>query len=218
MNPSAPIFMDLLSRLRGDEAIALGLSLLDNGETDIPGLYETIIAPALKSVDIPRNAEGRMIWREHVMTGICRTLVEQCRPFVVREAAARTPVFGGRTAVLFAPSEEYHELGLRMGQDFFTLLGADPVLIGANLPLSNLADAVETLKPDLACISISNPLNLTVLDDYVLALRAASPKPLAVVLAGGVVGFYQPSKDPYARPDLILRSFADLERMGGISV
>ena len=218
MNPTAPIFLDLLSRLRGDEAVALGLSLLERKETDIPGLYETIIAPALKSVDIPRNAEDRMIWREHVMTGICRSLVEQCRPYVLREAASRTPVLGGRSAVLFAPSEEYHELGLRMGQDFFTLLGASPVLIGANLPLSNLPDAVETLAPDLACISISNPLNLTVLDEYILELRTHSKKPLTILLAGGVTGLYQPAGAPQARPDLILRSFSDLEGMGGTAL
>ena len=103
-----------------------------------------------------------------------------------------------------------------MGQDFFTLLGASPVLIGANLPLSNLADAVETLAPDLACISISNPLNLTVLDEYIAVLRACSKESLTIVLAGGVIGLYQPPSAPEAGPDLILRSFADLERMGGL--
>lgn len=148
------------------------------------------------------------------MTAHCRSLVENCRPFVLA-AASCSPKPNYKKVMIFSPSEEYHELGMRMGADFFTLIGAEVAYIGANLPLSNLPSALAAFTPDLVCISIANPLNLTSVDEYCHAIRTSSAKPVVLALAGSASVLYDRNKTGAESPDLFLNSYADILRAGG---
>lgn len=214
MDTKRETFRELLWSLKGEEAVEYALGLLRRQEVDIPGLYEKIIAPALQAIDIPRDEESQMIWREHLMTAHCRSLVERCRTMVL-DAAPASGAAAFKKVMIFAPSEEYHELGMRMGMDFFTLAGAQVDYVGANLPLSNVSSAVTALAPDLVCISVTNPLNLTLVDEYVLAVRAASQKAVSVALTGSAAAFYDRQKSGAGVPDLFIATFAEIQKAGG---
>ena len=69
--------------------------------------------------------------------------------------------------MLVCPEEEYHDLGIRMGADFFTIAGYDVTYIGSNTPKSNILSAARFLKPDIIDISVSNYLNLVMLEKII---------------------------------------------------
>lgn len=74
--------------------------------------------------------------------------------------------------MLVTPEEEYHEIGIRMGMDFYTLLGYEVVYIGCSTPRDTLLNAAKTLRPDLVSISVTNYLNL----DWSIPRSAATPR------------------------------------------
>ncbi len=166
------------------EAVQYALSLLENGTVTVPELYEQILAPSLNSILVSREAAYDMIWREHVMTGIVRGVVESALPYVLKERNQhRLPGFTQKV-MLACPEEEYHELGLRMGADFYTIAGYDVVFIGSNTPKHNILSAAKHLQPDIIGIGVSNYLNLIQLDWIIPKLRQEMKQGVKIYLGG----------------------------------
>ena len=80
-----------------------------------------------------------------------RTIVEAC---LLRVESTAGP---GRTTsvVLAAPTEEYHDLGLRMLADRFTLAGWRALFLGADVPLPELLTAVAELDACLTQLAVA---------------------------------------------------------------
>ena len=74
-----------LDHFAKDEAMAYCIGLLEEGALTVPLLYENVLAPALNKIIVPRPQEDRLIWREHAMTAIVRSIIECARPYVMRE-------------------------------------------------------------------------------------------------------------------------------------
>ena len=91
------------------------------------------------------------VWQEHLATGIVRTLVES----LAARVEASAPVQRGSVVVLAAPEEEYHDLGLRMLADRFTLAGWRAHFLGADLPVAEAMSAVGVLGADALALSAS---------------------------------------------------------------
>lgn len=159
-------------------------SLLEEGRVTVPTLYEQILSPALNSVFICRENEDEMIWREHLMAGIVRSAVELSFPYVLRARDALNLSEPLGKVMLACPEEEYHELGARMGTDFYTMVGYDTVFIGANTPKPNILAAARELKPDIVNLSVSNYLNLVPLRRIISALRADFPDGTRLYVSG----------------------------------
>jgi len=76
------------------------------------------------------------IWREHVRSEITRTVIECCYPAVVAAVNAREQgkpaedrMVGAKKRVMIVlPSEEFHELGARMGRTFSSWPDLKPCL------------------------------------------------------------------------------------------
>lgn len=170
-------FVDLLERNDRAGAVAFALSLLDSGEKTVPELYETVLTPALNRLSVPRDKEDSLIWREHMQSNIVRSVVESCLPYVhkAREALAGQ---GEKGLVLLAcPQEEYHELGVRMGADYFFMQGYRTVYVGTNTPKDTLINAVKETKPNIVVLSVTNYLNLAQIPGIVQELRALPGAP-----------------------------------------
>jgi len=134
------------------------LDILKVGEISIADLYEKILAPSLDNM--PPSEEEFFIWREHVRSSIIRTVIECCYPYVlklIRESGQR---MDKGKVLLVCPPEEYHELGIRVGSDFFNICGYSTILVGANTPLEVLLRGLELEKPKYIAISVSNYYNL----------------------------------------------------------
>ena len=152
-------------------AVTAAISAIASGELTIPALYDTL-ADLLTEIGDSWQAGETRVWEEHYATAVARTIVEACQPYVIEHAAP--PI--GRTAVFATPSEEYHDLGLRMLADRFTLAGWSAHLLGANVPAHELLSAVRELEADAVVLSAYTHYHRVALKAYVDAVRAAFPE------------------------------------------
>lgn len=189
-------------------------SLLERDLVTVPELYEQVLAPALNSVFVCRGNEEEMIWREHVMTGIVRSAVEMSFPYVLsaRDKLGFAAPLG--KVMLACPEEEYHELGARMGADFYTIAGYDAVFIGANTPVSAILSAASTLKPTIVNLSVSNYLNLVQLNRIVEGLRAEVPTGCQIFVSGSAFRLTNKSASDFGA-DGFVNTYADLLSLRG---
>lgn len=79
------------------------------------------------------------------------------------------------TVVLAAPDDEYHDLGLRMLADRFTLAGWRAHLLGAAVPVTQAIKAVSTLGADAIVLSASTHFHRLSIRPYVDELTRAHP-------------------------------------------
>ncbi len=210
LQQAIPALRERLEAMDRDGAIELALGLLRDGKASVPELYEQVLAPALNAVEVTRENEDRGIWREHVMTAIVRNIVESARPWVLKE---RKPLEPAKTALVLCPEEEYHELGARMGADFFTIAGFDTVFIGCNTPHKSILQAAAELRPHILVVSVTNYLNLAALKRLVLDLRLKTGCETMIAVAGSALGHAGMTAQDFGA-DRQVQSFADVQRLG----
>lgn len=201
-----------------DKAGCLDLVLQEmrRGTITVPELYEEVLAYSLNQIASNQITQRIAIWEEHVQSGIVRSAIEVCYPYVL---AARQ-VHGSGTklpkALVLCQEEEYHELGARMATDFLTLLGFDAVFIGANTPAREAYAAVRDLKPVLVCLSVTNFFHLTRLQRLIDGMRELCEEgkvgPFRIV-AGGHALANTPGARNQISPDDFAFSFRDLQAL-----
>ena len=152
-------------------AVAAALAAVTGGEIAIPELYD-LLAAYLVDVGTSWKSGETEVWQEHYATAAVRTIVEACHPLLAERAVAPN----GRTVVLATPPEEYHDLGLRMLADRFTLAGWTAHLLGGNVPASELIAAVGELGAEAAVVSVYTHFHRIALKQYVEELKAAHPQ------------------------------------------
>lgn len=146
-------FMEHFNELDKDACVLLVLEALKNNEITIPVLYEEVLRPALYSIDTSIGREDS-IWIEHVKTSIIRTIIESAYPFVIELKKHVKPL--GIKVVLACPEREYHEVGLRMVADFFSLNGYEAIFVGTNTPREQVYYAIASNSPKYAAISVTD--------------------------------------------------------------
>ena len=204
---------EYLRKFEKEKAIGYCMSLLEDGTVSVAELYEEILAPALNRITILRAQEDSLIWQEHVMTAIVRSIVECTRPYVIKEKAANAGGGSNGKVMLVCPEDEYHELGIRMGTDFFTIANYEAVFIGGNTPQENILSAVEQLQPDIVNIGISNFINLVSLKKIILELRAKISPNIKITVSGSA--FKRTGTDAADfGADFIVNSFSDILALG----
>jgi methanogenic corrinoid protein MtbC1 len=173
MDGRSAVRPDLDRALRAHDrtgAVSLALRALDDGTISIPDLY-TVLSEILVDVGSAWQTGTATIWQEHYVTGVARTIVEACALRVAKSAPPEPSV----TVVLAAPDDEYHDLGLRMLADRFTLAGWRAHFLGANVPVTELVAAVRELGADAVAMSASTHFHRVSLKPYVSALLEADP-------------------------------------------
>lgn len=182
-----------------DEQIEKGTSIVE--------IYEKILAPSLYLVGEDIENEQLKIWEEHVISSIVRTIVEYLYPIVDNKKAATI----NKKALILCPSEEFHDLGARMVNDFLTLLGFETIFIGSNTPLSDFIYSIEITKPDLVAISVTNYYNLVTLKKTIEEVRKLNHKFKIVV--GGSAFINNCHLETGA--DYCAATYSDLEKIKG---
>ncbi|PKQ36828.1 MAG: hypothetical protein CVT59_10975 [Actinobacteria bacterium HGW-Actinobacteria-1] len=152
-------------------AIAAAHAAVTSGSLTIPQLYALVLVPLMRLTGARWQAGDEEVWEEHFTTAVVRTIVES----LYAEVAARTAAPLGKTIVLAAPAEEYHDLGLRMIADRFELAGYTVHFLGAALPQDELVSAARELTADAVVLSASTHFHRVRLREYVDALHAALP-------------------------------------------
>jgi len=151
-------------------AVSAALEAIDTGAATIDRLYLDL-SEILVDVGSAWQRGTAEVWQEHFASGVVRTIIEACALRVERAAPADRVA----TVILAAPSEEYHDLGLRMVTDRFTLAGWRTQFLGADMPLSELIAAVQELAADAVALSASTHFHRVGLRKYVEQLSAAHP-------------------------------------------
>lgn len=176
-------FFKHLQKFNREAALAYALELLSSGKVSVPELYEGIITPSLNQITVCREEEDEKIWQEHTMTNIARTVVECAFPYVLQQKNPATKQNSSASVVVLCPEDEYHDIGARMGADFFTLENYQVFFIGGNTPQSNVASLCKTLHPRWVAISVSNFYHLVSIKSIVSLLKS-TPTPPGILLSG----------------------------------
>lgn len=204
-------FVKMLEDENKEEAVSYILSKLQKGEIDIVELYEEVLTPALNEAVCYLSDKRICIWKEHVKTGIVRTIVECCYPFVIEKRNKLNPPDRG-TAVVICPPEEYHDLGARMTADFFTLCGCKTIFVGSNTPYSDFYNAIDVIHPDFVAISVSNYFNLVATKRIIGEIRKAVGHEITII-AGGNAFYGEEENYRTVGADFLAKSFEDISKI-----
>lgn len=144
--------LEALKEENKDLCIELSLESVEKNICTIPELYENVLKIGLYSID--DCAGDDCIWKEHIKTSIVRSVIECLYPNIIKLKKSAKPI--NKKVVLACPEKEYHEIGLRMIDDFFNILGYETIFIGANTPKLQVLNAVIRTKADYLAISVTD--------------------------------------------------------------
>lgn len=209
-------FFSYLEAYKREETLCYALNLLDSGSATVPQLYEHVIAPALDSITICRSEEKDKIWREHVMTGIARTVVECCFPYVLKQKNPETLHNSEHTVAVLCPEEEYHDIGARMGADYFTMENYNVVFVGGNTPQSNIMSLCKDIHPKWLAISVSNFYHLAAVKDVISQLQDLPQAP-GVILSGSALTTAQIDAQKFGA-FAVVQTYEQVRELGGAQV
>lgn len=162
--------LEAIHRFDRVAAVKTALRGLDDGSLSVPDLYDEL-AEILINTGAGWQQGTVEVWQEHLITGIVRTIVEACAERLEAEA----PRDREATVVLAAPENEYHDLGLRMLADRFTLAGWQARFLGAAVPVREAIRAVGELGAAAIALSASTHFHRLSLNEYVAVLAQAHP-------------------------------------------
>jgi MerR family transcriptional regulator, light-induced transcriptional regulator len=117
---------------------------------DIEKAIIEIVFPFLEKIGILWQTGHIMPAQEHFVSNIIRQKL-----IVAIDSAIPLRVSTSR-AVLFLPEGEHHELGLLFLYYLLKQQGIKVVYLGSNVPMSDVENVVEVLKPDMAFIHLTS--------------------------------------------------------------
>lgn len=208
------LYNKILKALQNEDkesAVRLSINALSEASVSISELYEVILVPALNNILNEYSNEEELIWREHVRSGIIRTIIESAYPFVLAEKRKLGLDQDKGKVIVICPTHEDHELGARMASDFFKLAGFDSTFIGARTPLSTIHKAVEVVQPDYICISVTNYYNLVSVKEMIQTIKAQTSYPVRFIVGGRA---FRESKEAFTQveADYLTLTFDDIKK------
>lgn len=205
-------FQRILGQFDKPGCVHLIKTALASNEINIVDLYTNVLAPSLNTIASNDKEQTISIWEEHVKSSIVRTVLENAYPYVLQQRAAMAPLPRAVKAMVVCLEEEYHEIGALMSSDFMTLLGFDVIFIGANTPKEDIFKALESVKPQVLCVSISNYYHLSKLHHLIDEIHAnLAEKPLIAV--GGYAIDHISQTQGFIKPDYYVHSYKDFEKI-----
>ncbi|MBK8309976.1 MAG: MerR family transcriptional regulator [Chitinophagaceae bacterium] len=131
--------MDLFEKILANYIIAKGIE-----RTIIQ-----IIFPFLEKIGILWLTGHIIPAQEHLVTNIIRQKI------IVAIDKAESPLVADKTALLFLPESEYHELGLLFLNFILKNRGIKTIYLGANVPLKDIDFVFQQKKPDVIFIHLT---------------------------------------------------------------
>lgn len=207
------LYMEVLKALQEEnkeQAVMLATKALEAGTVTVPELYEKILVPGLASLQEEYPEDDALIWREHVRSGIVRTIIEMAYPYVLKQRKAAAASKG--KVIILCPEFEDHELGAKMVADFFTMEGYDATFIGARTTEQTLFKAVEIIKPDYISISVTNYYNLVSVKKLIADIKTKYSDTCAFIVGGNA---FAANLDAYKSvgADILLRNYEEIKNL-----
>lgn len=169
-------FREALEQMDKPRCVQLALYQLETKAMGIVELYTQVLAPALNSMTQDESTLPVAVWREHIRSAIIRTIIECCYPYLLEEMTTNNLKLDRGMVVIVSPTDEYHELGARMGSDFFNLCGYRTLFVGANTPKSNMIQGLGIEQPDYVVINAVNYYNVFKVKAIVAEIHSVLPE------------------------------------------
>lgn len=181
MNQYFEKFVEYLNQEDKDSSVNYVLKLLDEKLLTLEQVYLELLVPAQNSFVCKEEDKEICIWKEHSRTSIIRTILECTYPYVIERRKSIKKV--NKKVVIFTPSEEYHEIGAIIVNNYFQLAGFNSQYIGANTPKSDIILAIKAYKPDFVAISVTNYYNIVVTKLIAQEIRKNYPE-VKIIIGG----------------------------------
>ncbi len=112
-------------------------------------LYEKLYQRSLYEIGVLWETNQISVAVEHAATAVTESLLP-----LSYQTIFSTPRIG-RKAVTSCAVNEYHQIGARMVADILEMHGWDTMFLGANVPVADMMKVLNSMKPDLLCLSLS---------------------------------------------------------------
>lgn len=173
------------AQLAGDRRAALELVVdrgLAAGES-VPTMQLDVVQPAQREIGRLWQENRITVAQEHVATAISQLVLSHLYPRLPRPAAI------GRIALVACVEGEHHDVGARMGADFFEMAGFDVRYLGADVPTRSLLEMIDAVRPDVLGLSVAMSFNVPSLERTVDAVRLSHGSRLPIVVGGNVAAW-----------------------------
>lgn len=201
--------LEFLKQEDKEKSVDLCIDALENGDVDVVGLYEKLLAPALNNIiNECIDDEDNLIWKEHLRSGIIRTIVENAYPYVLKDRIKFNEIKEEKV-IIMCPRFEDHDLGARMVSDFFTIAGFNATFIGANTPERTILKAIDSIKPKYISMSITNYYNLVAAKKTIGQIKKESDYHIIFLLGGNAFNS-NPNSYKDIGGEFLLKSFQDV--------
>lgn len=144
----------------------------------VEAAYLEVLVPAQREVGRLWHAGELGIVEEHVVTYTTERLMA-----LLAHRAKRAPA-NGRTVVCAAVTGNAHDIAVRVLADFFDIAGWRTVHLGANVPVQELASALQYFDGDLLVLSASLSVQLPKLAEAIAAVRRLEGRTVRVMVGG----------------------------------
>lgn len=201
------IFIEAFNQHNKDKCVEIAIEVIEKNIFTIPYFYEEILKKTLYSIDDCHD--GDCIWKEHVKTSIARTVIECLYPYIIKIKNQATPL--KQIVVLACPEKEYHEIGLKMIDDFFTILGYKTIFIGTNTPKNQVLNAVLRTKPKYLAISVTDYYLLFEAQKMIQNVKSAYKN--IIIIVGGRAFKYNLDSIKEIGGDIYLETFEDFIKL-----
>lgn len=207
-------FQHALAAMDKPTCVRIAIDGLASGTADLVALYEQILAPALNNMTADSFDQKLAIWQEHIRSSIIRSIIEACYPHLLNTLALSGIQLNRGKVVIVSPTDEFHELGARMGADFFNLAGYQAVFVGANTPKNEVVAGIALELPDYVVLNVVNYYNVFKIKPLVENILLSVPG--VKILGSGYAFRHDPGLAQQLGLAAVVDSMADILALGGV--
>jgi len=206
-------FRSALAAMDKPRSVRLAIDALASGTADLVTLYEQVLAPTLNTMTDASVDQSLSIWQEHIRSSIIRSIIEACYPHLLNILDRSGIQMTKGKVVIVSPTDEYHELGARMGADFFNIAGFQTIFVGANTPKNEVVAGIAHEQPDYVVLNVVNYYNAFKIKPIVDEIKLVAPG--VRILGGGYAFRHEPGLAQQLGLAGVVDSMADILALGG---
>ncbi len=180
--PSSALQQAYLNALLDGNRILAKEHLLDafrNGMA-LGTIYVDVIQPAMYNIGYLWEKGKVSVAGEHLATAITQTILAN----IYSEVAL--PDIGDKKALVACLEHNHHQIGPRMMADILQLKGIDTLFLGANTPVKDFCQMIDTMKPDIVGIPASLLTHIETVKLTIERIRADFVTYRPVIMVGGI--------------------------------
>lgn len=142
-------------------------------------VYDALIRPSMYEVGRLWEENHISVAHEHLATSIVLRIITSFYGGLVYTEPTKGSI------IVSASANEFHEIGARMVADMLEMDGWDVSYLGANTPIQDMLSMLETVKPDILCLSVTMVFNLPRVQELIQAVRKESTFDAIHIMVGG---------------------------------